>query len=210
MSTKNVIASGKIYLGKINRSGDRNRAHGPLACQCFVHWELKDGPHGLEFSASGEAWNNRRTDIFLGGQCLETFAKLGMMRVGSAKRILEIWREWHLNDMNAGTVEQQRALEEEKEKMAQKARTLPNASRYFYDAEMTEINPHVLDELAGLGSRLSYYDWAVHALKQRGLYEVPHPETGEPYRYGSQWLFRKIPDAIVAELKAMSIQTAAA
>lgn len=39
-----------------------------------------------------------------------------------------------------------------------------------------------------------HYDYtkACEGLKSAGLYEVPHPETGKPYKYGHGWVYRAI------------------
>jgi len=220
MKSESKIAAGKIFVGKVNRNGDTNKVHGPRNCAVYVTWELSNGENGPEFSAQAEAWNCRRTDIFIGGQCLETFAK---MMHGDARRILEIWREWHLNGTNAGTVEQENALEAAKLAAVEQALSLPNPERYFYDIAKRELNPHTLGTVAGL-KESDYYSWACHVLKQAGLYEVPLPAgqkcTGDfppevlngsrGYRYGERWLYRQLPASIVQELKTMQAKHAAA
>lgn len=200
---KTPIAAGKIFVGNVNQNGEANTRHGPRNCPVYVTFELRQTNKGPEFSAQAEAWKPRRDDIFMGGQCLESFAH---MMHGDAKRILEIWREWHLNGMNAGTPEQEAALEAEKKIAVEKALATDNPGRWFWNLERRELNPHTLDALYGLGSRLSYYDWACHILKERGLYEVPHPVTGKPYRYGHEWLYRALPVAVVEEVKAIAIR----
>lgn len=212
----NLIASGKIFVGKVNRSGDTNKAHGPRACPVYVTFTLKNGEHGPEFSAQAEAWNVRRTDIFIGGQCLETFAK---MMHGDAKRILEIWREWHLNDMNAGTPEQMAEIE--------RRTALAKAEHPEVVYSDGDVNFYKLAELSGLKKEFEYssigpgyYDLVLFWLKQAGLYEVPLPAgqkcTGDfpeevksgkrGYRYGERWLHRELPAAIVEEVKAIAIR----
>lgn len=188
---ENIIAAGKIYLGKVNRSGDRLRSHGPLACPVYVTWELKDTATGPEFSAQAEAWNCRRTDVFIAGQCLETFK--GMMH-GNARRILEIWRVWHLNGMKAGTVEQEAELDR---RAAIEAPKHPEC--YYQDGT---INFHYLAQK--LVGEMSYYTLACQWLNDAGLYTVQH--DGKPYAYGSAWLHRSLPDSIIQELKTIAIR----
>lgn len=170
-----IMASGKIFLGKVNRNGDRNPAHGAMACKAFVTWELRQTDKGPRFSAQAEAWNNRGTDIFMGGQCLEKLIPLFRGNTW-ANRILEIWRVWHLNNMNAGTPEQSAFLDSRKESRGP----------------------------------IDFYAWACAVLKDGGLYEVPHPDgSGRKYAYGSEWLYRPIPQEIVDELMAMQAEKVA-
>ena len=61
------------------------------------------------FSMSGNIWNNRKTDIICGGQCCEDFIEF-FPNNKPLKRLIEIWNEWHLNDLNAGTRKQKEAL----------------------------------------------------------------------------------------------------
>jgi len=124
--------------------------------------------------------------------------------------------------MKEGTPEQEAALEAAKVAAVDQALALPNPERYFYNMEKRELNPHTLGTVAGL-SDSSYYSWSVHVLKQAGLYEVPLPAgqkcTGDfppdvlngsrGYHYGERWLYRELPESIVAELKAISIQVEA-
>jgi hypothetical protein len=209
----NLIASGKIFVGKVNRSGDTNKAHGPRNCPVYVTFELTQGENGPEFSSQAEAWDNRRTDVFHAGQCHESFAK---MMHGDARRILEIWREWHLNDMKAGTPEQEAEID----------RRTKLAKAEFPEIVYPDgsVNYYKLAELSGLkkesGIGPGYYDLVLLWLKQAGLYEVPLSAgqkcTGDfpaevlsgarGYRYGERWLYRELPAAIVEEVKAISIR----
>ncbi len=220
MKKENIIASGKIFVGKVNRNGDTDAALGPRNCAVYVTFELREGERGPEFSAQAEAWNNRRTDVFMAGQCLESFAR---MMHGDSKRILEIWREWHLNGMNAGTVEQ----EAEIERRTQLAK-VEHPEVVYSDGT---VNFHKLAELSALKKEFEWssmgpwhYDLVLLWLKQAGLYEVPLPAcqkcTGDfpaevlsgsrGYRYGERWLYRELPQSIVEELKAMELRRASA
>lgn len=83
----------KYYLGKcdFNNSGRKN-------CKAFITWELKDG----RFSVSAEIWDPRETDIYCGGQCVEEVRRFFPLNK-QARRMAAIWKEWHLNDMQAGS-----------------------------------------------------------------------------------------------------------
>ena len=91
----------KTYvLGKAdyNGSGRRN-------CECTIEWELEDG----RFAMSASVWNPRKTDIYMGGQCV---AEVASYFPGDAKaqRMAAIWKRWHLNDMRAGSPAQEEHL----------------------------------------------------------------------------------------------------
>jgi hypothetical protein len=66
------------------------------------------------FSVSGELWNNLHTDIIRGGQCINAlyndFPELQQNKLYC--EIMELWQKYHLNDMKAGTPEQERAIKE--------------------------------------------------------------------------------------------------
>ena len=61
------------------------------------------------FTASGTIWNSKHTDCVCGGQCLDTIAKY--IKNPTFKKIHGFWKQYHLNDMHAGTVRQEEALD---------------------------------------------------------------------------------------------------
>lgn len=64
------------------------------------------------FSASGEVWNSRHSDIEMGGQCIDDIYNEFKGEIENRKQfesIMGLWERNHLNDMNAGC-EHQRAL----------------------------------------------------------------------------------------------------
>ncbi len=66
-------------------------------------------------SICGELWNSKHTDIVMGGQCLDEMANLGDLRFNTLFRKLHrLWQFHHLNDMHAGTVKQEQALNDAK------------------------------------------------------------------------------------------------
>lgn len=88
-------------------------------------------------------------------------------------KFFAIWNRWHLNDMRAGSPDQEAYLREHK-------------------AEFP-------------GYPTSYYDWACSVLKKVQL--QPDSEctndAGEPYSYGSAWLFEEVPDDVLDFLAAL-------
>ena len=81
--------------------------HGRKDCAVDVTIELKDTDQGPEFTASGNIWNARHTDIYSGGQNLDTIAEY--VKCPIFKTIYRLWTLYHLNGMRA-ECEHQRAL----------------------------------------------------------------------------------------------------
>lgn len=79
-----------------------------------VDVRLKQNADGqYVFSACGEIWNARKTDIVCGGQCLDTLyhcLKDNKTMNKQFERIYRLWKLYHLNDCHAGTERQEKAL----------------------------------------------------------------------------------------------------
>ena len=221
MRTEKVISKGKKFLGKLDRNGGKT---GTRNCAAYLTWDLNEGENGIEFSMSGEVWNRIKTDCIMGGQCCDELGRL-FSHVPRVSRMVEIWNKYHLNGMNAGTPEQIKALEEEKQKVVDRALGLPNPERFFYNLERRELNLHIIGTAAGL-KESDYYSWCCHVLKERGLYRVRIPADTELrmtggwdrlpksdyqaagagwfYDYGHGWIFNPIPAAVIEEIKGWS------
>lgn len=65
------------------------------------------------FSVCANVWNIRHTDIIMGGQCLDELCKY--VKIPLFREIHRLWEEHHLNNLHAGTSEQEKAIEEWKE-----------------------------------------------------------------------------------------------
>jgi len=57
------------------------------------------------FTASGKIWNRIQTDCIAGGQCLDTIKEC-LPNNKTFNQIYNIWKLYHLNDMNAGSPKQ--------------------------------------------------------------------------------------------------------
>lgn len=99
------------------------------------------------------------------------------------------WNSHHLNDTYAGTQEQE---DEIARRMALAAKERPDLCHS--DGKM---NPRAPTPKTG------FYGLCCEWLKEAGLYEVPHPETGEPYRYGTARLRREVPAGVLAFLASL-------
>ena len=60
------------------------------------------------FTASATIWNSKKTDCVCAGQCLDEVAKY--IKAPKFKKIHRLWKQYHLNDMHAGTEKQETAL----------------------------------------------------------------------------------------------------
>lgn len=98
----------EYIIGKCdyNNSGKWN-------CLAVVEWELELKKGTYAFSMSGSIWNPRHTDIYCGGQCLETILEL-FPEDKLIARMVEVWRDWHLSDMKSGSPAQEKAIEQYK------------------------------------------------------------------------------------------------
>lgn len=83
----------RYVLGKVDYNGT-----GRKNCEVAMTWSLQAG----RFSMCAEIWNPRKTDCYQCGQCIDTVVAY-FPDDAKAQRMLAIWREWHLNDMDAGS-----------------------------------------------------------------------------------------------------------
>lgn len=71
-------------------------------------------PKGATLSIQASVWRPDRTDIERGGQYREVIADVatwaGDWIKATAPRMVEVWERWHLNDLTAGTPEQEAYL----------------------------------------------------------------------------------------------------
>ena len=98
-----------IDFGKIAFYGNRK------INKVTIEIKLKETPEGLELSISGNVWNNRESDIITGGQCLDDLLPY-FENNKPYKEIYRLWKNYHLNGMNAGTKEQTKAINDYLEK----------------------------------------------------------------------------------------------
>lgn len=91
----------KFNFGKIDFYGRGRKIN-------LVEVEVELSDKGV-FTASGTIWNSRKTDCVCGGQCLDTIVKY--IKNPTFKKIHGFWKQYHLNDMHAGTVRQEEALD---------------------------------------------------------------------------------------------------
>jgi hypothetical protein len=96
--TRKTFSFGKIDY---NGSGRKN-------CLVTLEVELKVKEDKKVFTVCGNIWNPRETDIYSGGQNLDDIAEY--IHIPLFKKIYRLWKLYHLNDMNSGTLAQDEAL----------------------------------------------------------------------------------------------------
>lgn len=166
----------KLYLGKIDYNGN-----GRKNCKAFLSWELKKeisktGEKNT-FTAQGEVWDPRETDIYIGGQCLEEVRELcknGGIWTEKAEKIFLFWKLYHLNDLKAGTIEQERIIRA----AIGKSHDYTEAMKILKSVGM-EIVTLTKDEAAA------------------------NPFAPNPFAYGEAWLYRPIPSAILNQMEKL-------
>lgn len=78
-----------------------------------VEVELEYTDKGPALSICGSIWNSKHTDCVCCGQCLDTMMKFSSLANNTLfKKLHNLWSNWHLNDLHAGTVKQEAALKE--------------------------------------------------------------------------------------------------
>lgn len=122
-------------------------------------------PVYYEFSACGNIYNPSRSDIYICGQCLDEIAEY--IKDPLFTEIYDLWKNYHLNGMNAGTPEQEEAIK----KMESGTYNYKTACEYLKNIGLYEV-------------------------KYTGL-SIGRVYNNELYRYGHAWLIRELPQDII-------------
>lgn len=144
-----------------------------------IEWHLEPKEHGPEFSASGEYDGGA-------GQNIDTIAA-AYPDDQAVQRIASVWREWHLNGLNAGTPEQMAFLRANESKI-DRGDYYGSACALLKAAGLYEvqIEPGTLQATGGF---LNRSDPHTHKLL---------------YRYGERWIYRPLPADVIAEIESWS------
>lgn len=126
----------------------------------------------VEFTASGNIWNNRHSDIYSGGQNLDEIAKY--IQTPLFQKIYTFWEKYHLNGMHAGTPEQEKAVAEWKAK----------GNKYDYT------------KVCEMLKQCGLYEVPLNA----NLVGTRKAD-GKPYKYGRGWVIFNIPEKDLEEIK---------
>lgn len=161
------MSAHKYYLGKCDIYGK-----GGKYFDAFITWTFD----GRCFAMCAEVWNLRKDDILIGGQCVAEVAAM-FPADEKAKRMVAIWKRWHLNNMIAGSPAQEEWLRE------------------------NPIDP------AEYAYPKNYYEVACAKLEAAGLNPDPgYRHKGHPYAYGHAWLKEDLPAHVVEEIQGWSAQ----
>lgn len=103
------MATKTFNLSKIDYYG-RGRKINPVTVE--VTLKEKDGKPC--FSAMATVYNQTKTRVITCGQCFDSIAK--RTHNLQFRKLYRLWKLYHLNDMHAGTIEQEKAIDEWKSK----------------------------------------------------------------------------------------------
>ena len=166
----NIIAKQTFNFGKIAFIGNRR------TCAAEVTMEYRKTETGTELSICGSIWNHSHTDIYSGGQNLDTMKKY-LAANKTFMRLYRLWKGWHLNGLHSGTAKQEAAVNEWLKQ---------TGGRYDYTA--------ACEYLKGIGL---YVDTL--ADNERLAHETDRANR-EHYEYGHGWITRLIPADVEAEI----------
>ena len=174
--------------------------------------ELKRINGYYKLSIVGNIWNASRTDVVSGGQCQDTIREFLPMKPGgrdkAISQLLDLWDQYHRNDMRAGTRQQMeviklfRDLIERHEDPADAALEMVENMGLVMDA---------IDEDTGLTNyelvkrrmwdiyNVSGYTRDKMILSKAGLLYVEG--DGFAYEYGTAWLVEGIPAGKIARIR---------
>lgn len=103
LEAKNM--SKTFNFGKIDARGTGRRIN-PVEVNARLE-RMDDGKY--RFVASAMVYNQTKTDCVCAGQCLDFINE--RLNDSTFKQLYHLWKLYHLNDMHAGTPEQEIALE---------------------------------------------------------------------------------------------------
>lgn len=134
-------------------------------------------PVYYELSICGSIWNASETDIVCGGQCLDEIARYKSQLNNPAlfAVLYDLWKNYHLNGMNAGTPEQEKAVEEWK----------AAGNRYDYTAACEMLKSRGL-----------------YTVNYTGL-AVGRRYENEPYTYGHGWIVQELPESVLNTIQSL-------
>lgn len=93
---KTMDYSKTLELGKVDYTGNGRREN---AVELRI--ELRQKDKGIELSICGDIWNRLKSDILCGGQIYGEVSRL-FPNNKRVRRIIEVWKRWHLNGLRAG------------------------------------------------------------------------------------------------------------
>jgi len=140
----------------------------------WVTIELREKDGKLSLAISGEVGPKRGGDADSCGQIRSELARVTAFAAGWDKikvlQLSDIWRKWHLNNLNAGSPIQELTI------------------KNFYEPHNGRFCHTQVEKL----------------LKDYGVFEdESYLVDGKPYKYGSAWLHKDLPDSVLRWLKTV-------
>lgn len=180
-----------IDLGKVdyNQSGRKIN-------KCTLDVEITKA---FVFKASGGIWNSKGTDFISAGQNVDEIAEL-FPNNEMVQRIHKLWKEYHLNDMNAGTIEQDQVLREYELKKWDTDFDL-KYKQMKSEGNIREVCDKAANEYA-MDKRRGYREFqnSKDVLNDNGKLESIGAD-GEMHSYGSIWHKHELPVEIIMEMQ---------
>lgn len=178
MSNKNNILKRKVLtVGKVARQLDNVKSHVPRNCPVTLEVELRQTDKGIEFSMCATFWNHMKTDCFMAGQCCDEVVPL-------------VWGHGKPADSSP-------------EFKAKVERMVEVWSLYHLNgmkAGTIEQEKALIEWRGTQALHVVNFESTCNYLKSINLYEVE--VDGKPYKYGSGWLLRQIPQDVIDEVLA--------
>ena len=129
----------RFTFGKVDYNGS-----GRKNCAVEVEISLRHNHNSFynkdyeEFTAVGYIYNPRHTDCYAGGQCLDTIKEFIPDNI-ILDRIYRLWQNYHLNGLHAGTVEQEQAIKEYKERTGKAYYDYTDICNYLKSINLYEV-----------------------------------------------------------------------
>lgn len=120
---------------------NRNKKDCPVELSISLTDRERNGKAYKELSVSADVWNHNHSDIHIGGQCLDELVPY-FKGNKTFDFIYDMWKKYHLNGFNAGTIEQENALNEAVEKgllTSYGANNFKNSCNYLKHIELYEV-----------------------------------------------------------------------
>ena len=166
-----IIAKKTFNFGKVAYTSNRR------TCAAEVTMEYRETETGKELSIRGNIWNHLHTDIYSGGQNLDEMKKY-LAHNKKFMRLYNLWKNWHMNGMHAGTAKQEAAVKEWREKNG--------GGMFDYTA--------ACEYLKGIGL---YVDTLAD---DETLSCETERANRNHYEYGNGWIHKAIPQEVEAEI----------
>lgn len=169
-----------IKIGKINFYDNEKRTNHDV--EIILRLSLSNDNC---FSAIANVWNFPHSDILMGGQCFDTILNdfPEMKKNPIFMEVYDLWKNYHLNDLHAGTKAQEDLLKE----------AVKNGELNTYGAN------NYKETCAYLESKDMLYDKNYLVSKK----QKDGSTIKVPYQYGTGWLKEEIPEQDLLRIKSL-------